>query len=225
MDSHDAIAVFASIFGGERFKDYVCCICLLSFLISSLSNCQIGEITLMKDMTSAMDTMTREENSTESGKGPIPVTESSTGASHSAPTDSEATVRDGTPGTMLTVSVDDTGSKRTSMHGPPTHPKDDLKDPDKMLSKKELRELEMRRKKEIEERVAILELQLVQRLRLFVDAEHPGAPDDPETKKFRENMQREADDLKLESFGLEVSHGMGYFTLTHAGRSSFMLSA
>ena len=45
---------------------------------------------------------------------------------------------------------------------------------------------------------------VLQRLRPFVEAEHPGAKDDPETKAWEEKMHREADDLKLESFGVEV---------------------
>jgi hypothetical protein len=45
---------------------------------------------------------------------------------------------------------------------------------------------------------------LMQRLRPFVEAENPGSPNDPETKAWEEKMKREADDLKLESFGVEV---------------------
>ena len=46
---------------------------------------------------------------------------------------------------------------------------------------------------------------LIDRLRPFVEAKNPGAPEDPETKTFKERIEREADDLKLESFGVEVS--------------------
>ena len=65
-------------------------------------------------------------------------------------------------------------------------------------------ELEEERRKNMEERVALLTTKLVDRLRPFVEAKHPGEKDDPETLAFEAKMHREADDLKLESFGVEV---------------------
>ena len=56
----------------------------------------------------------------------------------------------------------------------------------------------------MEERVETLAKKLIERLRPFVEAKNPGAHNDPETKAFEEKMRREADDLKLESFGVEV---------------------
>lgn len=70
--------------------------------------------------------------------------------------------------------------------------------------KQKLQELEIERRKNMEERVETLSKKLVDRLRPFVEAKDPGAHDDPETKSFEEKMKREADDLKLESFGVEV---------------------
>ena len=70
--------------------------------------------------------------------------------------------------------------------------------------KQKLQELELERRKNMEERVETLAKKLVDRLRPFVEAKNPGAHDDPETKAFEERMRREADDLKLESFGVEV---------------------
>jgi hypothetical protein len=37
-----------------------------------------------------------------------------------------------------------------------------------------------------------------------VEATKPGHPDDEETKVFEARMQKEAEDMKLESFGVEV---------------------
>ena len=37
-----------------------------------------------------------------------------------------------------------------------------------------------------------------------MEAANPGAEDDPETIAFTGKMKREAEDLKLESFGVEV---------------------
>jgi hypothetical protein len=70
--------------------------------------------------------------------------------------------------------------------------------------KKKLEEMEAQRKKVMEERVDALTKQLIERLRPFVDAERPGVGDDAETRKFHDIMKREAEDMKLESFGVEV---------------------
>lgn len=71
--------------------------------------------------------------------------------------------------------------------------------------KKKLQEIEDERRKKMEERVATLTTKLVERLRPFVESQHPGEKGDPETDAFEARMQREAEDLKLESFGVEVS--------------------
>ena len=72
--------------------------------------------------------------------------------------------------------------------------------------KQKLQQIEDERRKNMEERIDTLTKKLVDRLRPFVEAKHTGAKDDPETKSFEEKIKREADDLKLESFGVEVRH-------------------
>jgi hypothetical protein len=56
----------------------------------------------------------------------------------------------------------------------------------------------------IQRRIEDLEKKLVQRIRPFVDAKNPGDLNDPETKAFEARIRTEAEDLKLESFGIEV---------------------
>jgi X-domain of DnaJ-containing len=70
-----------------------------------------------------------------------------------------------------------------------------------------LRELEKARRKAMEERVAMLTTKMIERLRPFVEAKDPGGSDDPESRAFEEKMKREVEDLKLESFGVEVCLG------------------
>lgn len=67
-----------------------------------------------------------------------------------------------------------------------------------------LREQDEERRRVMKERVAMLTTKMVERLRPFVEAKHPGEKDDPETMAFENKMKREAEDLKLESFGVEV---------------------
>lgn len=71
-------------------------------------------------------------------------------------------------------------------------------------NKEKLREHEKERKKIMEKRVQTLAQKMIERLRPFVEAKNPGDKDDPETIAFEEKMKKEADDLKLESFGVEV---------------------
>ena len=54
-------------------------------------------------------------------------------------------------------------------------------------------------------RIVSLKDKLVQRIRPFVDAKNPGDVNDTETKAFEARIRVEAEDLKLESFGVEVS--------------------
>jgi hypothetical protein len=75
-----------------------------------------------------------------------------------------------------------------------------------IIDKKRPRTSEQR-KKTAEERVETLTKQLIERLRPFVDARHPGERNGPETLAFEDKMRREAEDMKLESFGVEACSG------------------
>ena len=55
----------------------------------------------------------------------------------------------------------------------------------------------------------------MQRIRPFVHAKNPGDANDTETKAFEARIRTEAEDLKLESFGIEVR----WFTTGDGDRS------
>jgi hypothetical protein len=74
----------------------------------------------------------------------------------------------------------------------------------KAEQREKLREQEKARRKAMEERVAMLTKKMIERLRPFVEAKDPGGADDPESAAFAEKMKLEVEDLKLESFGVEV---------------------
>ena len=74
----------------------------------------------------------------------------------------------------------------------------------KAEQREKLREQEKARRKAMEQRVAMLTKKMIERLRPFVEAKDPGGSDDPESTAFAEKMKREVEDLKLESFGVEV---------------------
>ncbi|KAI0769224.1 X-domain of DnaJ-containing-domain-containing protein [Irpex lacteus] len=214
----DAAGFFANVFGGERFQDY------------------IGEISLMKEMTSVATTMMTDEEKAELEKemnenfnggattpqpsaihseaasptaGPIPTTESSSSSLRAE-------------STALTPSP--SGENGEDKHLQAKSPKD-KKDKKSKISpeqRQKLQELEAERKKNMEERIESLHKKLIDRLRPFVEAKNPGAQDDPETKSFEERIRREADDLKLESFGVELLHTIGNIYIMKA--TTFMKS-
>lgn len=216
-EMEDAAAFFANVFGGERFRDY------------------IGEITLMKEMGSVAATVATDEERAEMEKeGIIPPGTSAAPSSNatttaSASADNQAAPTAGTHAHALTSSGEETPPKRTSVFGTPSPPpRDGKKDPLKKRNKlspeqrKKLQELEEERRKALEERVKLLTGKLVERLRPFVEAKHPGDPDDPETKIFQEKVKLEAEDLKLESFGVELLHAIGTVYMMKA--TSFLKS-
>lgn len=216
-EMEDAAAFFANVFGGERFRDY------------------IGEITLMKEMGSVAATVATDEERAEMEKeGIIPPGTSAASSSNatttaSASADNQAAPTASTPAHALTPSGEETPPKRTSVFGSPSPPpRDGKKDASKKRNKlspeqrKKLQELEEERRKALEERVKSLTTKLVDRLRPFVEAKHPGDPDDPETKIFQEKVKLEAEDLKLESFGVELLHAIGTVYMMKA--TSFLKS-
>ncbi|KIJ20920.1 hypothetical protein PAXINDRAFT_6699 [Paxillus involutus ATCC 200175] len=235
-DMEDAAMFFANVFGGERFKDY------------------IGEISLMKEMTSVAQTVATDEEREELEKaGLAPTTAPETastlpttplGSSH---TSGQASKSVDLSAIALNISADtEDASKRTSMFGSSSSssknasksaPSSPSKDADKETEvhvpprkrnkltpeqRKKLQELEEERRKALEVRVQTLTTKLIERLRPFVDAKHPGDKDDPETKVFQEKMQLEAEDLKLESFGVELLHAIGTVYMMKA--TSFLKS-
>ncbi|KAL4244398.1 Peroxisomal Protein Import DnaJ [Abortiporus biennis] len=232
INVEDAAGFFANVFGGERFNDY------------------IGEISLMKEMTSVATTMMSDEEKAELEKD---LNESATGSSSVNGSSIPTSVTSGA--TSTTAAATDSTSHSTpaataapqpqhpvpgssdhgaliaspadSKPGSPAPTKEKVEKPIKKSKispeqKKKLQELEDERRKNMEERVETLRKKLIDRLRPFVEAKHPGDKDDPETKAFEAKMKREADDLKLESFGVELLHTIGNVYMMKA--TSFLKS-
>ncbi|EIW58542.1 DnaJ-domain-containing protein [Trametes versicolor FP-101664 SS1] len=251
----DAAGFFANVFGGERFKDY------------------IGEISLMKEMTSVATTMMTEEEKTEmeremnggvspaspagapvspsplspqpeaaaSSTTPAPAPQSSTSlVATPVRSPSPARAASPAPATPATATPATETPLTAAARSPASSSSTNLKDKELHKAEKEreaqgkkrakispeqrkkLQELEEERRKNMEERIETLAKKLVDRLRPFVEAKHPGHKDDAETLAFEERMRREADDLKLESFGVELLHTIGNIYMTKA--TSFLKS-
>ncbi|KAF7356565.1 J domain-containing protein [Mycena venus] len=217
MNMEDAAGFFANVFGGERFVDY------------------IGEISIMKDMTATATTMMTEEEKAEMEKAmnegtstPIGGTSGTTLSSGAAtPANGQTTPPTSTSTSPLPSLNPSTPSSITMVSeadAPLTSPSAKDKKRNKMTpeQKEKLREQERERQKVMEARVAMLTAKMIERLRPFVEAKHPGDKDDPETQAFEKKMKREAEDLKLESFGVELLHAIGNVYMMKA--SSFMKS-
>ncbi|KAK2463570.1 hypothetical protein APHAL10511_004321 [Amanita phalloides] len=228
INIEDAAGFFANVFGGERFTDY------------------IGEISIMKDMTSVATTMMTEEEkaeltkqlNTENATSSATPNSVSNGSATSQPTTADDTTKHTIaetnhkpspteePTNSSPVTAHDEDKSRTKSPTPSSAEKQkDAARKRKQLNteqREKLKSQEIERRRKMEERIKTLTEKLIERLRPFVEAKHPGEKDDPETAAFQEKIKREAEDLKLESFGVELLHTIGNVYIMKA--TSFMKS-
>ncbi|KAJ7066560.1 X-domain of DnaJ-containing-domain-containing protein [Mycena amicta] len=208
MNMEDAAGFFANVFGGERFAEY------------------IGEISIMKDMTSTATAMMTEEEKAEMEKAMNEgaTTPISAAAAARSTLSSGSTTPEGKTSPPTTPSQNPSSitmhSEADSPLGTPS--KDKKRSKLTPEQKEKLREQDRERQRVMEARVNVLTTKMIERLRPFVEAKHPGEKDDPETRIFEQKMKREADDLKLESFGVELLHAIGSVYMMKA--TSFMKS-
>lgn len=178
----------------------------------------------MKEMTSVASTMMTDEDRAELEKQmSTPSAPSVTATPHVDPTPAAGPAAAG-------ASTPSAAGASTPSGSPPPTASDstaDLSKADKERKKrsrlspeqrKKLDDMDVERKKAMEERITTLTGQLKERLRPFVDAKHPGDKDDSETLTFESKMRREAEDMKLESFGVEVS---AFYFCVNLSLSSF----
>lgn len=184
----------------------------------------------MKDMTSAATTMMTEEEKAELEKqlnpnredSPKNITEYATptekSAGDAAPTSSAAST---SPSKAPSVSGASPSTGATS-HAAAIAEEREKERLRQKEARDKLREQDLERRKAMEERVAQLTTKMIERLRPFVEAKQPGGKDDPETQAFEKRIGLEAEDLKLESFGVELLHTIGSVYMMKA--SSFLKS-
>ncbi|CAD6579819.1 MAG: hypothetical protein CYPHOPRED_001017 [Cyphobasidiales sp. Tagirdzhanova-0007] len=226
--------LFATLFGGERFFDW------------------IGEISIGKDFGKAMDiSMTEEEKAAmqadmAAGRGPIIGTAAEGGSA--APSSLGSSINGPSPvtstaSTSASSSMPKTGdlastfpstprTPRTDLHmsnatpgpGSPSIPTASPKAPPKPSNKltpdqrKQMDDLAVERRKNEVERIQLLTSKLKERVRPFVQSKNPGDANDAECKRWEERIREEIEDLKGESFGLELCRLIGqiYVTKSHA---------
>src|SRR6266852_376789 len=192
----------------------------------------------MKDMTNVANTMLSEEEKAELDASGANNVSTSTSTSTSAPDQHSNGQPAGSPASVATPghtsaslvhhssSPEDTPSPPTSVSTspapPPTHPHSKKRSKLTPEQRAKLEAHERERKRALEARVRMLTEKLVERLRPFVEAKIPGGAGDEETAAWEARIRREADDLKLESFGVELLHAIGTVYVTKA--TSFLKS-
>ncbi|KAL9032748.1 MAG: hypothetical protein Q9180_006327 [Flavoplaca navasiana] len=230
----DPAEFFGMIFGGEAFVDL------------------IGELSLMKDLTKSMEITTKqmqEEEVAEKADEKIKATEQepTTTDSHapppehpashipesSHPNDLKPPARDtsaqssgtSTPRRNLgQQAIMDKSEEEARMDAAGLTPEEKelrRKDKKKGLSKEQREELaahEAERKRIRDERVDTLAKKLLDRISIWTETDK--GPD--VTKAFQEKTRLEVENLKMESFGLEILHAVGTTYLQKA--SSFLKS-
>ena len=178
----------------------------------------------MKDLTNAASTMMTDEAKADMEKEMSSAKQSGSNFVSSPTSDKKSEAPSVTPSDQSTTPPPATHDDIPSTSGTTSHivphgstlsPASSVTAADKERERREaaqrkaeqrekLREHEKARRKAMEQRVAMLTKKMIERLRPFVEAKDPGGSDDLESAAFAEKMKREVEDLKLESFGVEV---------------------
>ncbi|OCF40390.1 hypothetical protein I317_05825 [Kwoniella heveanensis CBS 569] len=232
-EMQDPQEIFGKIFGGEAFFDYIGEIALVKDFTSTMDVVMTpeerAEMEAAKEASENDTTVTvpgETELAAAAAAGATTTTASegasvnptAAGAANAAAEESNASLTHHTSfSTSGSASASASGSVSVSAGG--SGKEKDKKGKPKLTpeQKAKLEELEKKQEAEKEERVEKLVQKLVQRIRPFVDAKHPGEKDDPETKVFESRIRIEAEDLKLESFGVEMLHTISQVYITKAG--------
>lgn len=203
---------FTTIFGGEAFADL------------------IGEISLIKDLTKTMEIAMKEEEggedqdtaaahaAAEAKAEGTPYGRQSTASSFSGLTITDAVEKKAdSPGVEPTETVASELSQE--MDGSKKSKKKEKKgDQLSQEQKEELEKYEQERKAAREERVKHLVQKLIERLSVWTETDRT----DDVTRSFQEKTRIEAENLKMESFGIELLHAIGH---TYTQKASIFLKS
>ncbi|KAF2858517.1 DnaJ-domain-containing protein, partial [Piedraia hortae CBS 480.64] len=186
----DPAEFFNMIFGGEAFVDW------------------IGEISMMKDLGKSMEIATKEEEQNAADVQPENVTTAGGEASMKRPS-----------GVPTRLAIADKSEEETVAAGVPMGEAEQrLREKEKKKGgltkeqREELRAYELERKRVREERVQTLAKKLTDRVSVWTETDKS----DDVTNAFREKMRLEVENLKMESFGLEILHAIGQVYVTKA---------
>ena len=222
----DPAEFFGMIFGGEAFVDL------------------IGELSLMKDLTKTMDITAKqmeEEEAAESANAKLQAKEGKEaaadigGAADSSASDLKPPTSDASPSASGTSTpnprrrigqqaIMDKSEEDARMDAAGLTPEEKelrRKEKKKGLSKEQREELaayEAERKRIRDERVETLAKKLLDRISIWTETDKGNDV----TKAFTEKTRLEVENLKMESFGLEILHAVG---LTYMQKATSFLKS
>ncbi|PWN25836.1 DnaJ-domain-containing protein [Jaminaea rosea] len=218
----EATEMFGNLFGGERFVDYIGEISLLKDFGKA------SEIMMSEEEKAEMEAKLKEEQgksgeaatgATEPGASATPAAAAATAAASTPAGKGEATTAT-TNATATSETASASGSTPSSAgdthlqaHDPKSSKRPSSSStPSTKLTpeqKAKLEELETQKSAAEQQRIKDLTAKLLERIRPFVTSRNPGDANDSETQLFEKKMRQEAEDLKLESFGVELLHVIG----------------
>ncbi|WFC99377.1 hypothetical protein MYAM1_002121 [Malassezia yamatoensis] len=177
----EATDMFGNLFGGERFVDL------------------IGEISLIRDFSKASEIMMSDEEREELEKQL---------REQKKPTD---TINGEAAADSSNETTNAQDSDTTATAAAVAKEKEKEKSKQKMTpeQREKLEAFEKEKVEKEKKRIENLTERLKDRIRPFVEAKNPGDANDTATLQFTKNMKEEAEDLKLESFGVELLHTIG----------------
>lgn len=219
----DPAEFFSMIFGGEAFVDL------------------IGELSLMKDLTKTMDITAKqmeEEEAAASADAKLEAKEGKEGAANIGATDPSASdLKPPTSDASSSVSGTSTSRPRVGQQAIMDKSEEDArmdaagltpeekelrrKEKKRGLSKEQREELaayEAERKRIRDERVETLAKKLLDRISIWTETDKGNDV----TKAFTEKTRLEVENLKMESFGLEILHAVG---LTYMQKATSFLKS
>ncbi|KAG8909279.1 hypothetical protein FRC00_010392, partial [Tulasnella sp. 408] len=200
IGEQDPVGFFAEVFGGDSFYDL------------------IGEISWMKEYVQATTTedekaeLDKEKavgSSAEAGFLPPSTKGDDFSASSAASSDTESDSTGSQPPPYTVTPESETPGKGRR------EDELDKKGKAKLIPQRE-RKLEAESKKAKQERIAMLTKKLVERIQPMIQAENPDDMSDPEVKAYITKTTQEAEELELESFGVELLHTIGDVYMTKA---------
>ncbi|KAL7414570.1 X-domain of DnaJ-containing-domain-containing protein [Mrakia frigida] len=244
----DPSELFGSLFGGEAFQDLIGEISLIKDFMSQAEvmmspeeraemEAEMGGPPVPDATKSATtDPFADPTSSPPVSASGVPLTSTGPTPTPPAPTAAPTAAAPSSPPSAASLSLQSHLTTTNSSSTSPAASSADLSSSSKPAGKsgkpgkpvmtpeqrQKLQDMAEAKEKARIERIKNLERKLILRIRPFVEAKHPGEKGDEETRKFEESQKREAEDLKLESFGVELLHAIGSVYISKA--STFLKS-
>lgn len=190
----DPSEFFTMIFGGQLFNDW------------------IGELSIMRDLQKSMELEADDEDEAEAGAEGAAATGAASGAAAGSAGTAAAGASAGVNHSTASL-TEHAHEEKTSIH-PPGSAAEALEKERELRKKKRAQNEKLRAKRAAfekeraelrKERIKTLEKKLIERMSVWTETDKT----DDLTRSFQEKIRAEANELKMESFGVELVHAIG----------------